>query len=283
MVIYADVLVAINYFVSYALLCGCSRIAGIPLNRKGKVRGALAGGLTALAVFLPLEGFVYGVLLRFVSAATMLLAAWPGRRAAVYLRLGIILLCISFLFAGGVMGVCLLDPKLPVFCPAGMIYFDVKPFTLLVSVTVCYLLLGLIKLFYAQNKHQELLYGAKVVRKGREISLRLFQDSGNRLVEPFSGLPVVVCALGAVLPLLAPQELSWFEQGMPPQQMPLGFRVVGYHAVGSRGILPAFRPEKFYLTCGEEELECDAWVAVNTEDMPGCDGVFNPAMLELRI
>ena len=283
MVIYADVLVAVNYFVSYALLCGCSRIGGIPLNRKGRVRGALAGGLAALAVFLPLEGFVYGVVLRFVSAGAMLLAAWPGRRAAVYIRLGIILLCISFLFAGGVMGICLLAPGLPVFCPAGMIYFDVSPFTLLASVTVCYLLLGLVKRFYAQNKQQELQYKAKIFRKGREAALWLFKDSGNRLVEPFSGLPVAVCTLGSVLSLLTPQEQSWFEEGMPPQQMPVGFRVVGYHSVGGRGVLPAFKPEKICLTCADEDKACDAWVAVNPEDMLGCDGVFNPAMLELRI
>jgi len=282
MVIYADVLVAVNYFVSYALLCGCSRIAGVPLNRRGKVRGALAGGLTALAVFLPLQGFLYGVLLRFASACAMLVAAWPGRRAAVYLRLGIILLCISFMFAGAVMGICLLNPQFPVFCPAGMFYFDVKPLTLLVSVTGSYLLMGLVKRFYAQNKQQELVYAARLLRGGSEASLRLFRDSGNRLVEPFSGLPVAVCTLGAVLPVLTQQEQSWFEQGMPPQQMPVGFRLVGYHSVGSRGVLPAFKPEKFLICCSEE-LECEAWVAVNVAEMPGCDGVFNPAVLELRI
>ncbi len=283
MVIYADVLVAINYFVGYALLCGTARIAGIPLGRRGRVRGALVGGLSALAVFLPLQGIVFGVLLRAATALLMLWAAWPGRILHDYIRLGVVLFGTSFLFAGAVMMVCLLWPQMPVSCPAGVVYFDISPFTLLVSVVVCYLLVGLIKRFYAQNKGKALVYGAKVIRKEKEVSLRLMRDSGNRLTEPFSGLPVAVCTRFSAEPLLTEEERVWLDCGMPPEKMPVGIRLVPYHSVGASGLLAAFRPDKFVLEESGRQWDCEAWLAVNPYPMPGCDGVFDPAMLELRI
>ena len=281
--IYADVLVAINYFVSYAMLKACSRFAGIPLDRRGTVRGSLVGGLSALAVFLPLEGFVWGLLLRLLSAAAMLLAAWPGRSREDYLRMGAILLCISFLFAGAVMGWCLLFPGSPVSCPGGMVYFHVTPLVLLLSVTGAYLLLGVVRRFWGRKTHTKRFYHALICRKNHSADLYLLSDSGNTLTEPFSGLPVMVCGLQMVGSLLSPEEKAWFDRGAPPEELPLGMRLVAYQAVGGSGMLGAFRPEKIVLSIDEKSWDCLSWVAVNMKDMPGCDGVFNPDMLELRI
>ena len=115
MKIYVDVLVAINYFVSYLMLQACGRISGLPLGRHSSVVGALVGAFSSLTVFLPLQGFGWGLLCRAVTGLAMLLAAWPGRSRADYLRLLLILLSVSFLFAGAVAAWCFLFPKSPVY------------------------------------------------------------------------------------------------------------------------------------------------------------------------
>ncbi|MBR5559672.1 MAG: sigma-E processing peptidase SpoIIGA [Oscillospiraceae bacterium] len=284
MVVYADVLVAINYFVSYAMLCAAGRIAGVPLGRRGRVRGALVGGVVSLAVFLPLQGFVFEVVVRILSASAMLLAAWPGRCRRDYLRLGIILLCISFLFAGAAMALCLIWPRGPIRCPGGMIYFHVSPLLLLVSVTVAYLLLGFTRRIYGEEKTKQLICRAVISRGDKTAEMNLMCDSGNRLVEPFSGLSVAVCTLRAALPLLTPDETAWMAAGMPEEKLPQGIRLVPYRSVGSMGMLPSFRPDGFDLiTKDGERYDCSVWLAVNRGEMPGCDGVFDPALLQLRI
>jgi len=283
MVIYADILVAVNYYVSYLLLCGAEHISGIPLSRRRKVLAALVGGLCAMAVFLPLRGFVCGLALRVVTSAAMLCTAWPGRYIKDYLRLGIILLVTSFLFAGGVMALCLLWPALPLACPGGMIYFDISPLLLLLTVTGCYLLLGLLKRFYSCTRTRQLVYPMTLGYGGKEITLRMLKDSGNRLVEPFSGLPVAVCSLPVLAPLLSAEECDAVRFPARGDSLPSGFRLVSYQAVGGGGLLAAFRPEKLCLHSGGQIYDCLAWVAVQEGAMADCDGVFNPDMLELRI
>ena len=284
MVIYADVLVAINYFVSYAMLCAAGHVAGIPLDRRRRVFGALVGGMSSLAAFLPLQGFVFEVVVRVLSAAAMLLAAWPGRCRCDYFRLGVILLGVSFIFAGAVVGVCLIWPEGPISLPGGMFYFHVSPLLLLVSVTVSYLLLGLLKRFYREGKTQRLICSAEIERDGSRAAMRLLQDSGNHLTEPFSGLPVAVCTLQAALPLLNTREIEWMAEGMTEEKLPTGIRLVPFRSVGAAGFLPAFHPDKFdLLTEDGERYDCCAWLAVTQSEMSGCDGVFDPSMLQLRI
>lgn len=283
MVIYADVLVAINYFVSYVLLCATQRISGIPLARRPKVLAALVGGLCAMAVFLPLQGFVYGVVLRVVTAGAMVAAAWPGRCMADYFRLSIILLMVSFLFAGGVMAICLLWPSVPVSCPGGMVYFEVSPLLLLVSVTLCYLLLGQIKKLYGRGRTQHQVYRMTVGYRGCEVTFDALKDSGNRLAEPFSGLPVAVCTLQVASPLLSEHERSAITAFDEEKLLSMGFRLIAYRAVGGGGMLAAFRPVKLCLASGGCSYDCSGWVAVDPNPMGEWGGVFNPDMLELRI
>jgi len=281
--LYADVLVAINYFVSYAMLCCCRRLAGVALPRRRAVLGALVGGLCSLYVFLPLQGAAAGLLARAASAAAMLLAAWPGRRPAEYLRLGAILLTVSFLFAGAVLGWCLLFPQSPVGLCGGAVYFHVTPVTLLVSVTLAYLLLEWVRRMFGRRGTQKNLCRARLRRGGGSVELQLLCDTGNTLTEPFSGLPVVVCTLEAVRPLLTPRELAWWNGGADPARLPPGLRLVGYRAVGGGGMLGAFRPDSLELCRGEERWDCPVWVGADPHPMPGCDGVFGPELLELRI
>ena len=283
MVVYADILVAVNYFVSYLLLCVTERISGIPLGRRPKVLSALVGGFCALAVFLPLQGFVYGVTLRVLTAAAMLCTGWPGRPMGEYLRLGVILLGASFLFAGGVVAVGLLWPSSPVSCPGGMIYFRVSPLLLLVSVTICYLLLGLVKRFYSSGKTKQLVYRMTICHRGKTVTVDALKDTGNRLVEPFSGLPVAVCSLSGVSPLFSEEEREALSLSSPQEGLLPGFRLVAYNSVGGSGLLPAFGPEKIVVCNGAQSFDCLGWVAVDCGPVSQWKGIFNPDMLELRI
>ena len=283
MQIYVDVLVAINYFVSYLMLQACGRISGLPLGRRSSVMGALVGALSSLTVFLPLQGFGWGLLCRAVTGLAMLLAAWPGRSRADYLRLLLILLSVSFLFAGAVAAWCFLFPKSPVYLIGPTLYFHLSPAVLLFTVTAAYLLLGFTQRLRSRRRSQSLIYEAEVTHRGKTAFLRLMMDTGNTLTEPFSGLPVAVCSLPALVHLLTPEETAWLESGAIAEPLPPGMRPVVYHAVGGGGLLGAFRPDSFCLRYEGESRDCALWVAVSPGRMPGCDGVFNPAMLELRI
>ena len=100
---------------------------------------------------------------------------------------------------------------------------------------------------------------------GGEARFRALVDTGNRLREPFSGLPVLICerrVLADVLP-------SGYD-ALPAGTAPPGFRQVGYGALGGGGRLNCFRPELCLVDYGGGYLKSpDLWVAVYPGKMPG--------------
>ncbi len=100
---------------------------------------------------------------------------------------------------------------------------------------------------------------------GGEARFHALIDTGNRLREPLSGLPVLICerdVLADVLP-------AGYD-ALQPGEAPPGFRQVGYGALGGRGRLNCFQPELCLVDYGNGFLKSpDMWVAVYPGKMPG--------------
>ena len=100
---------------------------------------------------------------------------------------------------------------------------------------------------------------------GGEARFRALVDTGNRLREPFSGLPVLICERGVLADVLPAGY-----DALPPGETPPGFRKVGYGALGGSGRLNCFRPELCLVDYGNGYLRSpDLWVAVYSGRMPG--------------
>ena len=65
---------------------------------------------------------------------------------------------------------------------------------------------------------------------GGEARFRALIDTGNRLREPFSGLPVLICERGVLSDVLPAGY-----DALPPGDAPPGFRQIGYGALGGGG------------------------------------------------
>ena len=104
-----------------------------------------------------------------------------------------------------------------------------------------------------------------IAAAGGEARFRALIDTGNRLREPFSGLPVLICER-AVLADVLPGDYDDLAAG---ESLP-GFRRVGYGALGGGGHLNCFRPELCLVDYGNGYLKSpDLWVAVYPGKMPG--------------
>ncbi len=283
MVLYADVLLAINYIISHLMLICTQRLSGIPLSPKGGVLGSLWGGICALSIFLPPQGGAMSIAIRIITVCGMLLLAYRGRSVREYLRLCIILMLVSFVFAGLVFGLCLILPGGPVSYTSGVVYLNISPFVLLLTTGVAYLFLGVVRRIYGNIKQEKSLHMATISRDGVEVELQLFCDTGNNLQEPFSGKSVVVCSLKALLPLLSMEEAALCSDIGSHTEIPKGLRLVPYNAVGGSGLLIAFEPDSFFIFIGERRLDFSVFIGINPVDMTGCDGVFSPSLIEMRV
>lgn len=93
-------------------------------------------------------------------------------------------------------------------------------------------------------------------------------DTGNRLQEPFTGLPVLIAEAHLVADILP-------ETGLPLRRIPYG-------GLGGSGFLEAFRPEEMRFSCRNGWRKApESWVALYPGKMSGQVHALAPAAFAL--
>lgn len=267
--VYADVLLGINFLIDYLLLLFCARLSGRRLLRKRMLCGALLGAFTSLVIFLPPLSFWPMTLLKAGTAVLMVRIAYTWLGWKVFLRDSFLFFTVSFLLAGICLGLWLGLGTAGVLCYNGVTYFDVSLQTLLCSMTAAYLLMTVYARLRALPKGEQ--YTAVLIRNGRRIRLAAIRDSGNRLLEPFSGEPAAVADLRAVQELLTAEEIAAV---LCPELMAgetrAGMRLIPCQTACGTGAMAAFRPDRLVVE-GEEGAMAveEIWVAVSAEPVGG--------------
>ena len=97
---------------------------------------------------------------------------------------------------------------------------------------------------------------------GRQVRFSALIDTGNRLREPLSGLPVLIAEAALVRDILPGT----------------GYRTLVYGAIGSDGQMACFRPDALWICRGGRKRQGpEVWVAVSPEPLPGlCQALAPP-------
>jgi len=199
------------------------------------------------------------------SAGAALLAAQPASWAALPLRLitlvpASLLICVPAAPAmWPTVWLCLL--ALSLLC--GGLSLLLPPLGLCGG-TIC-LLGGALLTRLALAGHPP-LHGGWLVRlrlsvDGRTARFPALIDTGNRLREPFSGLPVLI-AEAALLKDILPKR---------------GYRIVRFGALGGEGRMACFKPTAVWIEQGLRRRPVpEIWVAVSPTPLPGACRALAP-------
>lgn len=282
MVVYVDVLVVTNYIINLLLLRCCTRFSGIPSRRLFTILSALAGAVCSMVIFLPPVPLVAQLAIRGASALLMILIAYPGQTAPVTIRLMLILFVSSFLLAGGCLALWFLVGDRVLFWNNGISYFRIEPLTLILSTAAVYGVIWAFERVFRNSKGYE-LYTVEAVRKGRTIRFQGKEDSGNSLVEPFSGLPVVVCRSSLLEQLTDREEALWLRSPSLDGPVPRGCRLVAFHSVGGGGFLGAVRPDRLKICRQGQWIACEGYLAASDQLDSATEAILNPRLLRLRV
>lgn len=276
-VIYIDVLIFVNFIVNYFILLATQRICR---QRAGTLRIFLADALASacsLAVFLPETGAISGVMLRLAVSSAVVLTAFGFRDCKRFFSLLGGFFAVSFAYAGICFGIW------AVFKPKGMIikndivYFDVSPLLLICTSAVCYVLLMLLKKHFSKDEGTSLEYTVEITINGQTSSLKGFLDTGNMLYDCFSECPVIIAKKQYIHNSEIPNlSFAGGEKGLKqldgsvnlPENLK-GFRLIPYCVVGSKGVLPAFKPDGVVISDGKTEYKPDCCLVALSDEQTG--------------
>lgn len=245
MVVYGDILFALNLLLDYCLLLATAKIAGVAFVRLRLLLAAGFGALYALSVFLPKLQFLSALPIRLVMGGVMVLIAFGWRSALP--RLTIVFAAVSAALGGGVLALTTVGSATLYqgFATTGA---DLTAVILAGSLGCA----GLSVVFRRQGRARTYIQIAAQLN-GHTTSFRALVDTGNALTDRNDRRVIVADwqTVAALLPGLEQRDAARPAEAfarLAEYAGPGRLTLLSYHTVGvSDGLMLALRPERVTL------------------------------------
>lgn len=283
--IYLDVLFLLNFFITWLLLMATVKLMNAPKKRWRLLCGSLLGGVFSLLILFPVSGWALCMIRLSMGVLLVMLVFWERGKGRQTAKAGFCFFVVNFLFAGVMLALWNFFPMAGMQYKNGVVYFNFSALTLALSTAAAYLALSVFTAIWNKRSRKEELIFIRLALGGRETEICCLADTGNKLCDLFSGLPVIVCEYGAVEELLPIRLRTFFSGGADTaligaeeEGRRIRLRMIPVSGAGGQGSLPAFLPER--LTVGENE--CRAMVAVTEQRLSDGSfrGILNTALLK---
>jgi stage II sporulation protein GA (sporulation sigma-E factor processing peptidase) len=279
-VIYIDILVAINIFVTWLLLACGAFFSAAQAKRWRLLLGSLLGGASSLLILLPPAPWWLLAAEKLLCSLAIVFAAFGFGRWRRFARCFAAFFGASFAFAGIMLALWLTVRPSGMFYRNGAVYFDVRLPVFVVFACVCYALVRGTALLLRRRHPGANACQATIQMMGRSITLPALYDSGNRLTDGFTGAPVAVAEYAALEHFLPEALRPFFRGEMDYSQLPrehpwrARLREIPFHALGQEGLLPAFRADAVTAkTKSAAQASPQAIVAVTAQALS--DGAYS--------
>lgn len=229
MVIYIDVLIFLNVIINYCILCVTRRFLNLKTKHSRLILASFVASLFTLIVFLDINSAIISTLIKLLCVTLMCFIAFFKTDVFTYIKS----VCATFIFtlvfsAIAISYYQIFKPKNMVIVN-DMVYVHIKPISMIIISAVIYILFLSAKKLLSQNTFNSLV-SVKITIDNKEYTCIGKVDTGNSVVEPFSGSPVIIA------------EKSIFQNIQPATT-----RVIPYAVLGNNGILNGIKAQKVYI------------------------------------
>jgi stage II sporulation protein GA (sporulation sigma-E factor processing peptidase) len=280
MIVYVDVLIIVSFYINYLLLRAAAVIVHKPVKRGRVIAGALLGSLSALIIFLPEMGNAAVLIVRVISALIMVAVSYDVNGVKELYRCSLLFFFVSFIFAGIEYGVAMLLGGNAAIWHNSVFYVNISLLTLVVSTTISYGILWLIRRQFDRANSADAKYTITVEQSGEIIQIKAIGDTGNNLTDCLSGKPVIICPKSSLAKITdskaveAMLSCDYIHDSVVP---PKGWRLIPFSTINSNGLIPAFSPAKVYIKDEKSIHLVDAYIGVSENDFDYA--VFNPKVI----
>lgn len=267
--IYLDVLFLINLYITYILLKASFRLINVKVKRRRLVLSSFLGGAFSLIILLELN-FIELLAIRLLMGLSLVYLSLGRCKLTLFLKASFIFYIVNFVFGGGIFLIFTFFPINEMAYKNGAVYFNISAIELLLSTTAAYLLVNGIALVMNSRNRREEISEVKIALNGNETMVNALLDTGNKLTDLFSGLPVMVCEESSLKGLLKTGfRRSVSEAEIKGEKLPAGFRLIPIETVAGKSLLPAVKCDYIELS-GKRRS-----VIIAVTDKPLSDGSFN--------
>ncbi len=284
MVIYLDVLILINLYVTYFQILAVSVFTHRKTVWYRKLSAAGIGAVASLSIFIPQEMVLTLTLLKIFLCALIAFVAFGYTGFRAYAVSVLFLMLVSFVFSGLMLCVWLFAAPMKMLFINGTVYFGVDTMTIILSTCAAYGVVRIIRYILDKNGKTDGKYTVIIKNNGRECRLSALADSGNGMVDCFSGLPVIVCRRDMCADV-SPPAIEMIENNSDileiGTQMIKGVRIMPFSTVGKGGLICMFKAESVVIDdeTNEEKYPVNALIGIVIGGRQEYEAIFNPKIL----
>lgn len=284
MIIYLDVLILINLYVTYFQILAVSVFTHRKTVWYRKLSAAGIGAVASLSIFIPQEMVLTLTLLKIFLCALIAFVAFGYTGFRAYAVSVLFLMLVSFVFSGLMLCVWLFAAPMKMLFINGTVYFGVDTMTIILSTCAAYGVVRIIRYILDKNGKTDGKYTVIIKNNGRECRLSALADSGNGIVDCFSGLPVIVCRRDMCADV-SPPAIDMIENNSDISdigtQMIKGVRIMPFSTVGKGGLICMFKAESVVIDdeTNEEKYPVNALIGIVIGGRQEYEAIFNPKIL----
>lgn len=255
MTLYVDILFLENLLANCLIIKLTGAISGFEVKTFRMILASSLGALYAiLAVVIPKTAILSGLLTRVIVSILMILIAFKIRGVSEFLRRWGMMLLSAFLLAGCTYGISSLfaSSAAPY---GGVMYISPQAIlkAFLLSGAICILLVRPIGRILSGKAYKEGAILPVYIKMGdKSARLRALVDTGNSLVDPITGYPVLVVEADSIKSILPAEvyeaaitnniDIYGSSEGKNPWLHRL--HLIPFKSIGKEnGILTGFRPD----------------------------------------
>ena len=268
MVIYLDVLVVINFCITYFSLKATAKLLHAGYRTGRLITAAVMGGFSSLTALLTLD-FFPSFLLKLALTAVMVLTVFGYGGFSVFALRTVVTAVAGALVCGVTIMLRDLTGNSFFGAAGGYPYLDISVLHLIISTTAVYIIISLYRRI-SDKPHSGGMIKLTIKKDGNTAQLLAYPDSGNNLRDFLTGLPVIVCRSDRISGII------------PDFSNPRGVRIIPFSSAGGNSYITAFRADSITVRRENgQETQIDALVGTkeNLFENESFDAVINPKII----
>ncbi len=280
-IVYIDILLFLNLYVTYFLIAGTCCFTHRHAGVLRRLTGSLAGALSSLVILLPPLPVIVNLLIKLAISSLIVLLSMGYGGIKAFVKNSAAFFVINCVYAGIMLALWLF------FAPTGMIYnngisyFELPIIVIILATVGAYIILRAIRRVLDAKTLLDKKYIIEITTEKGTAELKGIPDSGNKLTDFFSGLPIIFCGAEKCLKICPDSIINILSGNNPASVDMKGIRIVPCHTVSGDGIVLCFKPQKLVIKSDDGEKETNALIGFTKNGLNGgeFDAVFNPNIL----
>lgn len=264
MTVYIDIILLENLCMNYIILFATAYIMKIKISHIRIIASSSIGAVYSIMLYMQILPIYSSIFMKIILSVAMVYISYAPKTVKIAIKQLIIFYLISFAFGGCAFALLYFVKPQAIFIKNG-VYIGTYPLKIallggIVGFIITYIAFKIIK-----NKatKEEMIYKLKIKINDKTVEVNALLDTGNKLKDPITLVPVIVIEKQKLYNFLPEEILENIDKIIGGDSDKLieenikymsKFRVIPYNSIGKQnGLMLGFKADEVKIIIDEEE------------------------------